>query len=272
MKLSEQQLNFFNTFGFLHVKGAMKQDIDWITREFEAVHRKTNNVHDGSKRTSVVPFIDGSEKLCTLLEHPILEGVAESILGPDFNYLAGDGNYYSGDTWWHSDGWWDTQVRFIKIAFYLDPLTFDTGALRVIPGSHVTTDTFGSAAQQVCNVAEKFGMEGRDIPAVGLNTEPGDLAIFNHNTKHASFGGSKFRRMFTLNLGSHCQTPEQIEILKKYLGIHISSWAPRTHSELMRSTANPRRMRHLAQVIEHEGHVAELHRQHQQRQQQPVNA
>jgi ectoine hydroxylase-related dioxygenase (phytanoyl-CoA dioxygenase family) len=263
MKLSEQQINFFNTFGFLHVKGAMKQEIDWITSEFEAVHRGANNVHDGSKRTTVVPFIDGSEKLCTLLEHPILEGVAESILGPDFNYLAGDGNYYSGDTAWHSDGWWDTRVRFIKIAFYLDPLTYGAGALRVIPGSHVVADSFGQAAQQVCNSHDKFGIHGRDIPAVALDTQPGDLAIFNHNTKHASFGGNGHRRMFTLNLGSRCETPEQLELLKQYLGMHIPTWGPRTHSELMRSTANARRMRHLQQVIENEAIVAELHRKKQ---------
>jgi hypothetical protein len=268
MKLTEQQINFFNTFGFLHVKGAMKQDIDWITSEYEAVLGNAGQNHDGTKRTSAVPFIDASEKLCTLLEHPVLEGVAESVLGPDFNYLAGDGNYYTGDTGWHSDGWWDMRVRFIKIAFYLDPLTYSTGALRVIPGSHVIADTFGQAANQVGSSQDKFGIHGRDVPAVALETQPGDLAIFNHNTKHASFGGSARRRMFTLNLGSHCKTPDEVELLKKYLGIHLPTWAPRTHSEMMRSTANPRRMRHLQQVIENEAHVADLYQQKRQ----PVNA
>ena len=264
MKLSQEQKNFFDTFGFLHVKGAMKNDIDWITSEFEAVHRAKNLGHDGSKRTSIVPFIDGSEKLCTLLEHPVLEGVAESILGPDFNYLAGDGNFYSGETGWHSDGWWDTRVRFIKIAFYLDPLTYSTGALRVIPGSHVIADTFSQAAQQAGSSQNAFAIHGSQVPAVALETQPGDLAIFNHNLKHASYGGSTHRRMFTLNLGSHCKTPDEVELLKKYLGVHIPSWAPRTHSDLMRNTANERRMRHLQQVIENEAHVAELHHQRQQ--------
>jgi ectoine hydroxylase-related dioxygenase (phytanoyl-CoA dioxygenase family) len=219
----------------------------------------TGKIHDGKARTEVVPFIDENEKLCTLLEHPVVEGVAESLLGPDFNYLAGDGNYYSGDTAWHSDGWWDPVCKFIKVAFYLDPLTYSTGALRVIPGSHVISDQFGEAAQKVCNAQSAFGMHGRDIPAVALETEPGDLAIFNHNCKHASFGGSKRRRMFTLNLGEHARTPEQLERLRKYLSMHIPRWSPRTHSELMRSTANPRRMRHLSQVIENEAHVIELH-------------
>jgi hypothetical protein len=242
MTLTQQQKNFFDTFGFLHLKGAMSKDVGWITEAFEVVHRNGRNNHDGTKRSTIVPFIDQNEKLCTLLEHPVVEGAAESLLGPNFNYLAGDGNYYVGDTSWHSDGWWDTTSVFLKIAFYLDPLTRDSGALRVIPGS---------------------------VPAAALETEPGDLAIFNHNTKHASFGGSKHRRMFTLNLGQHAKTPAQFDCLKKYLSCHIPSWAPRTHSELMRSTANERRMRHLSQVIENEAHVAELY---QKSHPQPVNA
>ena len=268
MKLTQQQINFFDTFGFLHVKGALKNDIGWITAEFEAVHRNSGLGHDGNARTSIVPFVDQSEKLCTLLEHPVVEGVAESLLGADFNYLASDGNYYTGDTSWHSDGWWDPACRFLKIAYYLDPLSYSTGALRVIPGSHIIADTFGESAQQVCNSQDRLGVHGREIPAVALETEPGDLAIFNHNCKHASFGGSARRRMFTMNLGEHAKNPEQIDRLKKYLAAHIPRWAPRTHSELMRATANERRMRHLRQVIENEGHVAELHQKHAQ----PVNA
>jgi len=259
MTLTQQQKDFFATFGFLHIKGALKNDVGWIIEEFEKVHRNSQLNHDGTKRTSIVPFIDKNEKLCTLLEHPVVEGVAESLLGPDFNYLAGDGNYYVGDTGWHSDGWWDTTSMFLKVALYLDPLTRDTGALRVIPGSHIIADQFAEKVQGVCNSGDKFNMHGRDIPAVALETEPGDLAIFNHNTKHASYGGSTHRRMFTLNLGQHAHTPEQLERLKKYLSAHIPRWSPTTHSEVMKKTAGERRMRHLKQVIENEAHVADLH-------------
>ena len=33
----------------------------------------------------------------------------------------------------------------IKIAFYLDPLTADSGSLRVIPGSHRIGDAYATA-------------------------------------------------------------------------------------------------------------------------------
>ena len=49
-------------------------------------------------------------------------GLIGGILGEDFNYAGGDGNYYSGNTGWHPDGSWG-QLFAAKTAFYLDPLT-----------------------------------------------------------------------------------------------------------------------------------------------------
>ena len=41
-----------------------------------------------------------------------------------FNYTGGDGNYYVGDTGWHSDSGHKAEDPMrIKIAFYLDSLT-----------------------------------------------------------------------------------------------------------------------------------------------------
>ena len=138
MYLTEQQLNFFHTFGFIHIPQLFTPDeVAWITKEFEHVLDTygKGDVHDGSQRTMIVPTIDHSEKLCTLLDDPRVVGIASDILGDDFNYASGDGNYYSGDTGWHADGGYP-ELFAIKIAYYLDPLTRDTGCLRVMPGSH----------------------------------------------------------------------------------------------------------------------------------------
>ena len=107
MYLTEQQLNFFHTFGFVHVPQLFNPDeVAWITEEFEHVLNTygKGDGHDGSQRTMIVPTIDHSEKLCTLLDEPRVVGIASDILGDDFNYASGDGNYYSGDTGWHADG------------------------------------------------------------------------------------------------------------------------------------------------------------------------
>src|SRR5262249_41206291 len=152
----------------------------------------------------------------TLLDDTRILAIAYSLLGEDFNYMGSDGNYYVGDTGWHSDGW-HSEIRHIKIAFYLDPVTRDTGCLRVIPGSHLIQDEYAQRLQrQAGKTQEQFGLSGREIPAVALETQPGDVVCFNHNTKHAAFGGGTRRRMFTINL---CQRfpEERLQDLRNYI-------------------------------------------------------
>ena len=258
MALTNQQVDFFNTFGYIVLPGAVKGDIDWITQEFAAVFEDRGVVHDGTKRSCIVPFIDQRERLCTLLDHPNIEGAAASILGPDFNYVAGDGNYYSGETGWHPDG--EHEVgRYLKIAFYLDKVTRETGALRVIPGSHRMGE--GGApwqARQAGRSQELWGIAGKDVPSVALESEPGDVVMFDHNLMHASFGGNGWRRMFTMNLCAHGETPAEIEEMRIFLGAHARFWIEQAHSQTMRDTASPGRMTHLQQVIDNEDHLPAL--------------
>ena len=56
--------------------------------------------HDGSSRTMIVPTIDHSPRLSTLLDDRRIVGICSDLLGKDFCYASGDGNYYSGDTGW----------------------------------------------------------------------------------------------------------------------------------------------------------------------------
>ena len=257
MHLTEQQQQFFKTFGFLVLPGLMADDVGWITAEFEGVFKDRGVVHDPAKRTVIVPFIDQREKFCTLLDHPGITGIAAGLLGDDFNYLGGDGNYYTGDTPWHSDGFHKVGT-YLKIALYLDPVARDTGCLRVIPGSHRVDIVESWDALKARNAKELWGIEQRDVPAVALESQPGDVVAFNHNLMHASFGGSTRRRMFTLNLCSHAETPAEIEDLESFIASGARFWIEHVHSDVMRTTASPERMRHLQQPIEHEGHLPAL--------------
>jgi hypothetical protein len=256
-KLTAQQVAFFDDFGYLVLPGLLREEIGWITSEFTSVFIDRNLVHDPSQRTCVVPFIDSRQKLSALLDHPKVEGVAASLLGDDFNYVGSDGNYYSGDTAWHSDGF-HRVGKFIKIALYLDPVVKDTGALRVIPGSHRVDLEDSWAARQARKAPELWDIAQRDVPAVSLDSTPGDVVAFNHNLMHAAFGGSNERRMFTLNCCRHCSTPDEIADLESYIGGHDRFLNDHMHSDLMKATATPGRMRHLQQVMNHEGHLAGL--------------
>ena len=266
MRLTEQQVSYFNTFGFLKFPGLLADQIGEIEAAFEGVwtdHGGGHNgrPHDGTARSCLVPFIDQSERLSRLIDDERIAGIAASLLGEDFNYCSSDGNCYVGDTRWHSDGWRPPDgYTYIKMAIYLDRLTRDTGCLRVIPGSHRPGDWFSDALQgQVRQSEETFGVAGRDVPAVALETTPGDLLVFNHNTKHAAFGGNDHRRMFTINLSQRYRD-EDLPILREQIGTRARFWLERAYGEKMVRTAGPDRMRHLEQIMANDGHLAELTR------------
>jgi hypothetical protein len=249
MSLTDKQVRFFETFGYLKLKQAFAQEVAEIIREFEQVFVDRKVVHDGKKRSCITPFADQREKLCALLDHPVVLGAAKTLLGDDFNYLGSDGNYYAGDTNWHTDGF-HTVGRYIKMAFYLDPVRAESGALRVVPGSNAIDTKW--EGRHPAQAEELYGIKPSEIPAQVLESDPGDLLIFNHNIMHAAFGGNACRRMFTLNLCSRAESEEEIVDLEKFINSNARFWVDSCYSETMRRTANPERQRHLKQVTEHE--------------------
>ena len=47
-RLTEQQINFFNTFGFLHFPGLLADCVDRIIEEFEKVWTEHGGGHHGN--------------------------------------------------------------------------------------------------------------------------------------------------------------------------------------------------------------------------------
>ena len=262
-QLNSQQLAVFDTFGYLYYPGLLADCIGRIIDEFETVWKEHNGghhgkPHDGVRRSCICPFPDLSEYLSAFLDDPRIHDIAASICGEDFNYTGGDGNFYAGDSHWHSDGYDRNRLMSIKIAFYLDPLTRDTGALRVIPGSHRVGEQYADDIERdIRDSGKVWGLSGREVPAVALETTPGDIVVFNHNLKHAAFGGSGRRRMYTMNFC--CRYPEdRLGELRHMLGSEARFWIDRIHGEAMIRTAGPERMVHLQQVMENDTHLAEL--------------
>ena len=102
-KLSKNQLDFFDTFGYLAFPEMLLDCIDKIISAFESVWTNSGRTHDGINRSALVPFPDQNEYLSSLLDDQRIHDIASSICGEDFNYYSGDGNYYVGNTNWHSD-------------------------------------------------------------------------------------------------------------------------------------------------------------------------
>ncbi len=267
MTLTTQQRAHFDTFGYLILPGLVAPDIGWITESFEELLQTTAGAHDGLRRT--ITGTDMSERLCTLLDHPAVLGVCAGLMGDDFNYLGGDANYYVGDTPWHSDGWHDVGL-YVKMAFYLDPVVRDTGCLRVIPGTQRVGSEWVGEVRRVAQPEEAFGIAGRDVPSVALESRPGDVVVFNHNLQHAAYGGGSRRRMFTLNLCRRADTPAELQDLRGFINGHARFWIEQMHSDVMRGSASPERQRHLAQVMENEDELPALIRRAKETMSEPA--
>ena len=156
MRLTKQQSRFYETFGFLKFPGLFKDDVGYITdayeKVFEAEFKESDREHNFKEKSTIVPFADRSEYLSGLLDDPRIDAVVTSILGDDYGYGTSDGNYYVGDTKWHSDHLPDDPYHSLKVAFYLDPVRSDTGCLRVIPGSCHWGDKFTTVVNEVVPV------------------------------------------------------------------------------------------------------------------------
>ena len=264
---TKKQLAFFETFGFIKFPGAFKKEAQDIISSFEEVWADNGGGHAGEhhdfkRRSAIAPFIDQDEYLSALIDHPLIEGMANVILEANCNYTGSDGNFYVGDTNWHSDNF-RGQYRAIKMAFYLDPVTKDTGCLRVVPGSHIHTDQYAQALHEVTPFSvsndneEVWGVHGSDVPAYPIESEPGDLLVFDQAIKHSSWGGGDRRRMFTINWSERYKEKDQ-EALRESIAGMAAFWHDRAYGTVMIETASSARMVHLEQRLANDDHLPQL--------------
>jgi hypothetical protein len=220
--LTPSQITYFKTFGFLKVPGLFAPDIDRIREGFEEVfageqpqmldpanpyHRPRDQRYREETRAIIPSFIDKSPKLSWLRDDPRTVAVARGLLGNGFHYAESDGNLFNCDVYWHIDVYGAvTTAEHIKLSFYLDELHQDTGALRVIPGSHMegtfAKELYRGLAHDPSRVSENFGLAVDEIPSWTLEVTPGDLIVGNFRTMHGSFNGAARRRLFTVNFSA----------------------------------------------------------------------
>ena len=252
-RLSAQQLAFYRTFGFLRFPGLFAAEIDAITAAYERIFADSGRVHDHKQKLYLIPFADRSEYLSGLIDDPRIAGPVASILGSDYNYAASNGNYYVGDSMWHSDHHLDVPFHSVKIGFYLDPVGVDSGCLRLIPGSFNHGDAFSDALHAVVPISaenrsrEVWGVHGSEVPAVAIESTPGDMVLFNHKTKHSAWGGGSKRRMLSYNFEER-MTGTQIPHLAQTLSDGYARNGT-IYGEAMLRTAGPERRRHLEQRL-----------------------
>lgn len=216
--LTPQQQAHFDAFGFLILRQAFSpEETQQISQQFDEVldEDRQGRPFNGEKRQAVLGFVEKRPLLSHLVEDDRIYEPLEQLLGPDFVWIGSDGNLYVGDTNWHPDG---SNLGYgrIKVAFYLDPVTKDTGCLRVIPGSH--RPPLHEALKPMLERRgdpdwAPFAVSPRDIPCFPLESQPGDVVFFNQNLWHSAFGGRTGRRMFTLNFGAKPTDSSHVDYL-----------------------------------------------------------
>ena len=151
---------------------------------------------------------------CTaLIIDPRILGIAEGLLGPDIFLDVTEGNLHVGDTPWHGGGNDAEILPHVKIGFYLEPLTRETGALRFIPGSHKGdfSERLNRISQRIDDPeARVWGVPLDEVPSYAVETTPGDVVAFKENTYHGAFGGHAGRHQHAINYFQKPKTEEQI--------------------------------------------------------------
>ncbi|MGW4694793.1 phytanoyl-CoA dioxygenase family protein [Kitasatospora cineracea] len=257
MALEAAQVRFFETFGFLRLPGLMSDRIEQITESFESVWVKAGRERTPGKRACLVPFIDRDDHLSGLLDDPRIASIPAQLLGPDFNYCTSDGNFYTGDTSYHSNPFVGG-LSALKVAFYLDPVGPETGCLRVFPGSQKFDDDYARIlSRDLGSSSEQWGLAQAGLPAVPIPSEPGDVVVFAHGIKHGSFGGGEGRRLFVMNFAERCPQ-EKLPALREHIGSMARFWNDSYYGEAMLASANAERMVHLQQILDNQDHLPEL--------------
>jgi ectoine hydroxylase-related dioxygenase (phytanoyl-CoA dioxygenase family) len=106
----------------------------------------------------------------------------------------------------------------MKWIFYLDPVGQDSGALRVIPGSHLL-----DGDERVAFAEAVAAMPAEDVPCSVCATEPGDVVAFNIRTWHCSIGGGDNRSGLNMDIFRLPETAQEKDALCQLGKGHASS-------------------------------------------------
>ncbi|MFN2464032.1 MAG: phytanoyl-CoA dioxygenase family protein [Candidatus Dormibacteria bacterium] len=207
----------FKTFGFATWRNALsaeevRQIEDELMSAMEQAH--TARPFDGSERHWLPLLTPRTPKIASLAEDPRFYEKAKELVDGDVILMVTDGNRYVTDTPWHPDGVTGKTSLGVKFFVYLGSLRADTGALRVVPGSHLEP-----LHQELGEYARRDGVGVDDIPSYSFDCEPGDVLAFDFPIWHASAGGSKDRRMCTVEYYRKPSNEEEWAAVKGHFGV-----------------------------------------------------
>ncbi len=198
------------------------EEMATLAQEADAARSEIYKGRDGGPRGSWVPLLHPQTPFsASLLEDNRFLSIAQQTFDDRIFGANVDMLYWQGDTGWHRD--LDVPGNTgLKLLYYLEPLRAETGALRVVPGSHIephedrVSDTEPFRLQTYVEVMET--LRGLDLEpdeggqsSVVIETTPGDVIAFALPLLHSSFGGAPGRRLGAAIYWMPSPTPEQAD-------------------------------------------------------------
>ena len=224
--LTEAQIAHFQTFGFLVIRQAFtRSEVEALIREADAAYAaKSDREKDGSSSMWTSELVEERPALMKLMEDDRIYLSIGGLLGRDFIWNGSEIMWgidtTLADHTWHFDGHKTSRnldYPRTKVMLYLDPQRRDTGALRVIPGSHrdpLHKALFPLQDAHLGGDPNPYGVEGPQIPACAIETDPGDIVFFNQWLYHAVYGKEGKRRVIVLKFGPRPRTDAHLAMLR----------------------------------------------------------
>lgn len=209
--MNQEQLHFFRSFGYIVLRQFFNaDDLAQLNRDHQQglANQYPAERNDGSERLWTRMTDESTPFAASLMEDPRLLTPAQQICGEDVLGIGVDINRYVDTTGWHPDTGDENQIA-VKFIFYLDAVDANTGALRVIPGSHLLRGEQRNAFAKAISATPLT-----EVPCQAAATAPGDVIAFDIRTWHASHGGSDNRRAWNLDYFANPQSPQQIEQIR----------------------------------------------------------
>ena len=170
--LSPEQIAHFEAFGFLLLPRLLDPgEAATLKREAEEVFEEDRGGQPFSGETTeyVQPFFERRPFLFSLLDDDRIYDIGVDLCGPDFVLDQTEGRLRVEPTAWHAGDPFPSGLRWIKIGFYPETLTRDSGCLRVVPGTHIPRNPDPMAPLRRTGMDpgyRPFGLAQEEIPHV----------------------------------------------------------------------------------------------------------
>lgn len=196
--VQQQDILHFRTFGYVVARNLLSDpEVEQLSSEVTSaltdaygdIGTDLDSDGAGGIRGDYLPLAADSAPLSQALiaDDPRFYQGSVALTGGPTVPTAPIATCFTSNAGWHNDD--GSDIGGVKFLAHLQPRAADTGALRVVPGSHRGT-FLGSIQEYFGQDPARPGFPGWPVPFISLETAPGDVIAFDRHLLHSSAGGS----------------------------------------------------------------------------------